>query len=442
MTMGDTSTSAITELVERILDGRAAVAVLGQGYVGLSLACEAAERGFALVGIDIDEDRVGELGAGLLRVPGVNERAFSMGVSSGLLRFTSDPDGIGSADVVVICVPTPVRDHVPDLSFVQESSATIAQHLTPGTLVVVESTTYPGTSEDLVRPLLESSGLTAGRDFWLAYCPERIDPGNDEFELSAIPRVLGGIDEESTAVASLFYQQLVKEVVTVSSCRAAELVKLLENTFRHVNIALVNEMAMLCRETDIDVWEVIEAAASKPFGFMPFYPGPGVGGHCIPLDPAYLAWQMRRDVGHQFRILEQSQDINAQMPMYVGTRISDALNEAGKPVKGTRILILGVAYKPGIGDVRESPSLKVMDWLSRKGADVAFHDPYVETVTLNGHRIERIELSSGELGSAVCVALLTPHETYDLDWIARDSKLVFDARNAYGKDPYPNVVRL
>jgi UDP-N-acetyl-D-glucosamine dehydrogenase len=306
----------------------------------------------------------------------------------------------------------------------------------------VESTTYPGTSEDLVRPLLESSGLTAGRDFWLAYCPERIDPGNDEFELSAIPRVLGGIDEESTAVASLFYQQLVKEVVTVSSCRAAELVKLLENTFRHVNIALVNEMAMLCRETDIDVWEVIEAAASKPFGFMPFYPGPGVGGHCIPLDPAYLAWQMRRDVGHQFRILEQSQDINAQMPMYVGTRISDALNEAGKPVKGTRILILGVAYKPGIGDVRESPSLKVMDWLSRKGADVAFHDPYVETVTLNGHRIERIELSSGELGSAVCVALLTPHETYDLDWIARDSKLVFDARNAYGKDPYPNVVRL
>jgi UDP-N-acetyl-D-glucosamine dehydrogenase len=442
MTMGDTSTSAITELVERILDGRAAVAVLGQGYVGLSLACEAAERGFALVGIDIDEDRVGELGAGLLRVPGVNERAFSMGVSSGLLRFASDPDGIGSADVVVICVPTPVRDHVPDLSFVQESSATIAQHLTPGTLVVVESTTYPGTTEDLVRPLLESSGLTAGRDFWLAYCPERIDPGNDEFELSAIPRVLGGIDEESTAVASLFYQQLVKEVVTVSSCRAAELVKLLENTFRHVNIALVNEMAMLCRETDIDVWEVIEAAASKPFGFMPFYPGPGVGGHCIPLDPAYLAWQMRRDVGHQFRILEQSQDINAQMPMYVGTRISDALNEAGKPVKGTRILILGVAYKPGIGDVRESPSLKVMDWLSRKGADVAFHDPYVEAVTLNGHRIERIELGSGELGSAVCVALLTPHKTYDLDWIARDSKLVFDARNAYGKDPYPNVVRL
>jgi UDP-N-acetyl-D-glucosamine dehydrogenase len=442
MTMGDTSTSAITELVERILDGRAAVAVLGQGYVGLSLACEAAERGFALVGIDIDEDRVGELRAGLLRVPGVNERAFSMGVSSGLLRFTSDPDGIGSADVVVICVPTPVRDHVPDLSFVQESSATIAQHLTPGTLVVVESTTYPGTTEDLVRPLLESSGLTAGRDFWLAYCPERIDPGNDEFELSAIPRVLGGIDEESTAVASLFYQQLVEEVVTVSSCRAAELVKLLENTFRHVNIALVNEMAMLCRETDIDVWEVIEAAASKPFGFMPFYPGPGVGGHCIPLDPAYLAWQMRRDVGHQFRILEQSQDINAQMPMYVGTRISDALNEAGKPVKGTRILILGVAYKPGIGDVRESPSLKVMDWLSRKGADVAFHDPYVETVTLNGHRIERIELSSGELGSAVCVALLTPHKSYDLDWIARDSKLVFDARNAYGEDPYPNVVRL
>jgi UDP-N-acetyl-D-glucosamine dehydrogenase len=442
MTVLETPTRATTDLIARLHDRRASIAVLGQGYVGLSLACAAAERGFTLAGIDIDEERVAELSSGRLTVPGVNERVFSTGVASDRLHFTSDPEFIHAADVVVICVPTPLTDHVPDLSFVQATCVTIAQRLTPGTLVVVESTTYPGTTEDLVLPLLETSGLTAGRDFWLAYCPERIDPGNHEFDFSAIPRVLGGIDEESTAVASLFYQQLVDKVVTVSSCRAAELAKLLENTFRHVNIALVNEMAMLCHETDMDVWEVISAAASKPFGFMPFYPGPGVGGHCIPLDPAYLAWQIRRDVGHQFRMLEQSQDINAQMPAYVGARISDALNAAGMTVKGTRILILGVAYKPGVGDVRESPSLKVMEWLARRGAEVTWHDPYVETVTLNGLPVGRIDLNSEALRNAGCVALLTPHYAYDLDWIAGDSALVFDARNAYGDDLYTKVVRL
>ena len=442
MTVLQTSTSATTDLVTRLHDRRASIAVLGQGYVGLSLACAAAERGFTLTGIDIDEERVAELSSGILRVPGVNERAFSTGVASGLMHFTSNQDLVARADVVVICVPTPLTDHVPDLSFVRATCAAIAQRLAPGTLVVVESTTYPGTTEDLVLPLLESSGLKVGRDFLLAYCPERIDPGNQEFDFSGIPRMLGGIDEESAAVASLFYQQLVEKVEIVSSCRAAELVKLLENTFRHVNIALVNEMAMLCHETDIDVWEVISAAASKPFGFMPFYPGPGVGGHCIPLDPAYLAWQIRRDVGHQFRMLEQSQDINAQMPAYVGTRISDALNAAGRPIKGTRVLVLGVAYKAGVGDVRESPSLKVMEWLARRGADVAWHDPNVETVTLEGHPTERMDLDSHELRKAGCVALLTPHDAYDLDWIARESALVFDARNAYGNDVYPNVVRL
>ena len=442
MTIGDTSTTEIADLFSRISERQAFVAVFGQGYVGLSLACAAAGGGFSLAGIDVDRARVEELEAGLLRVAGVNEQDFSAGLASGLLRFTSNPEAVARADVVVICVPTPVKDHVPDLSFVQAACVSIAQHLTPGTLIIVESTTYPGVTEDLVRPLLESSGLEAGRDFWLAYCPERIDPGNEEFELPEIPRVIGGVNEKSTELASLFYRQLVHEVVTVSSSRTAELAKLLENTFRHVNIALVNEMAMLCREMDIDVWEVIEAAASKPFGFMPFYPGPGVGGHCIPLDPAYLAWQVRRDVGLQFRILEQSQDINARMPAYVAARISDALNEAGKAVKGSRVLILGVAYKPGVGDVRESPSLEVMTWLSRRGAEVSFHDPYVETVNVNGGHIDRTELSSRALRRAGCVALLTPHATYDLEWIARDSQLLFDARNAYGRSHYPNVVRL
>jgi UDP-N-acetyl-D-glucosamine dehydrogenase len=441
MTLAGTSVST-RELAERILHRRARIAVLGQGYVGVSLACAAAERGFTLVGIDTDEERITGLSAGFRGIPGVDDKTLTRGLASGRLRFESEPDAIAAADVVVICVPTPVRDHVPDLSFVQAACDTIARHLTPETLVVMESTTYPGTTDDLVRPALEASGLEAGRDFWLAYCPERIDPGNQYFELPAIPRVLGGVDDDSAAIASLLYQQLVETVVTVTSCRAAELVKLLENTFRHVNIALVNEMAMLCGETNIDIWEVIEAAGTKPFGFMRFYPGPGVGGHCIPFDPAYLAWQMRRDVGHQFRILEQAQDINAQMPAYVGARIAETLNSAGKPVKGTKILILGVAYKPGVGDVRESPSLKVMEWLSHRGAQVSFHDPHVETATLDGRRIDRIELSSRTVGTAECVALLTPHDDYDLDWIADLASLIFDARNAYGARSYSNVVRL
>jgi nucleotide sugar dehydrogenase len=358
------------------------------------------------------------------------------------MTFTTDFDVIDRADVVVICVPTPVRDHIPDLSYVEGACAAVAERLTPGTLVVLESTTYPGTTEQLVRPLLEKSGLVAGRDFLLAYCPERIDPGNHEFEFSTIPRVVGGVTEESGVVASLFYGGLVDKVEIVSSCRAAELAKLLENTFRHVNIALVNELAMLCHETDVDVWEVIGAAATKPFGFMPFYPGPGVGGHCIPLDPTYLAWQVRRDVGQQFRILEQAQDINALMPGYVGSRISDALNETGITVKGTTVLVLGVSYKPDVGDVRESPALKVMNWLFRRGAKVTFHDPYVQRVVVNSRRVQRSELTEHALAQAGIVAVLTPHSTYDLTWIARHSALVFDARNAYGEDRPANVITL
>ena len=442
MRAAETSITEATNLAGRLVDRTASIAVLGQGYVGLSLACAAAQRGFTLVGIDIDEARIGHLSEGVLAVPGVNEQAFEAAVASGQLRFTSRPDFIEQADVVVICVPTPVRDHIPDLSFVEAACATIARHLTPETLVILESTTYPGTSDDLVRPRLEESGLTAGRDFMLAYCPERIDPGNHDFGFASIPRVVGGISEDSTATAALFYGQLVEDVVTVSSCRTAELAKLLENTFRHVNIALVNEMATLCNETGIDVWEVIEAASSKPFGFMPFFPGPGVGGHCIPLDPTYLAWQMRRDVGHRFRILEQAQEVNAQMPGYVGTRIADALNEVGKAVKDTNILILGVAYKPDVGDIRESPALKVMEWLFRRGARVSFHDPYVHDVAVNGHRLARAELNPDALSEAACVALLTPHSEYDLAWIARHARLIFDVRNAYGQDRPANVIRL
>ena len=428
-------------LRRRILARDARVAVVGQGYVGLSLACAAAEAGFAVTGIDVDPARVAALADGQLVVPGVDEGAFRRGVATGRLDFATGGQALAEADVVCICVPTPVRDHTPDLSFVEQACRDVAEHLTGGRLVVLESTTYPGTTNELVAPLLEASGQRVGRDFLLAYSPERIDPGNQEFHFANTPRIVGGTTAEATSVAALFYEQMIEKVVTVSSARAAELAKLLENTFRHVNIALVNEMAMVCHETGIDVWEVIAAAATKPFGFMAFTPGPGVGGHCIPLDPAYLAWQVRRDVGHQFRILEQAQDINAQMPGWVARRIGEALNEHAKALKGARVLVLGVAYKPDVGDVRESPSLRVMAALARRGAKLSFHDPFVDAIDLDGRRLQRTALTPRAVAGADLVALLTPHSSYDLEWLARSAALLFDARHAIEGDP-GNLVRL
>jgi UDP-N-acetyl-D-glucosamine dehydrogenase len=429
-------------LRRRLLARDARVAVVGQGYVGLSLACAAAEAGFEVTGIDVDADRVDALAAGRLVVPGVDQATFAGGVACGRLRFSAEGDALATSDVICICVPTPVRDHTPDLSYVEQACRDVARHLVAGRLVVLESSTYPGTTNDLVAPLLEASGQRAGRDFLLAYSPERIDPGNTEFTFGNTPRIVGGTTAEATAVAALFYEQMISKVVTVSSARAAELAKLLENTFRHVNIALVNEMAMVCHELGIDVWEVIEAAATKPFGYMAFTPGPGVGGHCIPLDPTYLAWQVRRDVGHQFRILEQAQDVNAHMPGWVAARIGEALNEHAKPLKGARVLVLGVAYKPDVGDVRESPSLRVMSVLARRGARLSFHDPFVDAITLDGKRLARTELTARAVAGADLVALLVPHSSYDLEWLAGTAGLLFDARNAYGPGNPPNLVRL
>ncbi|MGH2805639.1 MAG: nucleotide sugar dehydrogenase [Actinomycetota bacterium] len=416
--------------------------VVGQGYVGLTLAAVAADAGFDVTGMDIDEPRIDGLSSGVLVVPGVNEQVFETGVNSGKLGFSSDPDSMIGTDIIVICVPTPVRDQTPDLSYVEHASHMVADRLSPGQLVILESTTYPGTTDELVRPILESSGLMAGRDFLLAYSPERIDPGNEEYDFRQIPRIVGGLSAESTGAASLFYGQIVDKVVQVGSCRAAELAKLLENTFRHVNVALVNEMAMLCHETGIDVWEVIHAAETKPFGFMPFKPGPGVGGHCIPLDPTYLAWQVRRDAGRHFRILEQAQDINTQMPRYVGSRIADALNDEGKSVRGADILVLGIAYKPDVGDVRESPALEVMIYLMKRGAQVTYHDPTISAVRVDDHLLYSVPLTRKAIAAADCVAILTPHSTYDLSWIAEHANVIFDSRNAYEDDRRPNVVRL
>ncbi len=429
------------QLRSRITGRTATVAVIGQGYVGLSVAAGAAVAGMTVHAVDVDTDRIAALAEGRNVVPGVDDGLFSDSVDTGRIHFGTDPEVTAAADVVLICVPTPVVEHRPDLSFIESAGRSIAPHLRRDSLVILESTTYPGTTESLLRPLLEAGGLRSGKDFLLAYSPERIDPGNPKYGLRNTPRVVGGQTADATELGGAFYGQLVDEVVTVSSTRAAEMAKLLENTFRMVNIALVNELATLCAQQDLDVWEVIRAAASKPFGYMPFYPGPGVGGHCIPLDPTYLAWQSRRDTGRPFKLVEMAQDINAGMPEYVAARIIDALNDHGLSVKDARVLVLGVTYKPDVGDLRESAAVEVMAKLARRGAQVRFHDPYVEGVTEHGLKLRRSALTPAALRDADLVAVLTPHSSYDLESVVASASLVFDARNAV-PERAPHVIRL
>ena len=429
-------------LQHRIEAGEAVVCVIGQGYVGLTVAAAAAGAGMQVRAVDISADRVAALAAGRNVVPGVDDELFALGHGSGRMSFGSDFAAVGESDVVLLCVPTPVVDHRPDLSYIESAARGVAPYLSRGSLVVLESTTYPGTTEQVVMPLLEAHGLRSGTDFLLAYSPERVDPGNPKYGLRNTPRVVGGLDPAATATAAAFYALLVDDVHTVSSCRAAELAKLLENTFRMVNIALVNELAMICADQGIDTWEVIGAAATKPFGFMPFYPGPGVGGHCIPLDPTYLAWQARRDTGRRLHLVETAQDINAQMPAYVAGRVVDTLNDHGLSVRGARLLALGVTYKRDVGDVRESAAIEVLERLQRKGAEVSFHDPFVEEVHERGLSLARSDLTVEALAAADCVLLLTPHSSYDLDLIVRHSALLFDARNAIGDRHTPSVVTL
>jgi UDP-N-acetyl-D-glucosamine dehydrogenase len=418
------------------------VGVVGQGYVGLSLAAAAAVEGFDVEAFDVDEERIGGLAAGHNVVPGVDNGLFAAAVDTGQLHFGTDPRALGGCRVVVICVPTPVVEHRPDLRFIESAGRTVGAHLQRGSLVVLESTTFPGTTEQLLRPLLEASGLRAGREFALAYSPERIDPGNLKYGLRNTPRIVGGIDQASSELAGLFYSLLVDDVQVLSSCRTAEMAKLLENTFRMVNIALVNELATLCAEQGIDVWEVIRAAATKPFGFMPFHPGPGVGGHCIPLDPTYLAWQSRRDTGRPFRLVETAQDINAQMPAYVATRVAEALGDRGKAVKGAAVLALGVTYKPDVGDLRESAAVEVLARLARKGARISFHDPFVRAIRDHGLSLRRSALTPAALEAADVVLLLTPHSTYDVDMVVSHARLLFDARNAVNGRRRETVVTL
>lgn len=429
-------------LERKLKDKTARVGIVGLGYVGLPLALVFAEAGFRVLGFDVQQKRVDLVNKGKSYIADISEERLSVAVAAGRLEATTDQSRLKDVNAVCICVPTPLtKTKDPELSYVVRESEEIAKHLRRGQLIVLESTTYPGTTRELVLPILESSGLKAGKDFCLAFSPERVDPGSRKFGIRNTPKVVGGIDARSTELAELLYSQVAEVVVPVSSPEVAEMTKVFENVFRSVNIALVNELTLLCEKMGISVWEVIDAAASKPFGYMAFYPGPGIGGHCIPLDPYYLA-NKAREYDFHTRFIELAADINEQMPYYVVSRITGALNDRGKSLKGAKLLVLGVAYKRDVEDVRESPSLKLIGLLDEKGAKVSYNDPHVARVQVAGKGLESVNLTDRALSGADCVVIATDHTSYDYRRIVDKAALVFDARGATRKLQGDNIVRL
>jgi UDP-N-acetyl-D-glucosamine dehydrogenase len=411
------------------------VVVVGQGYVGLPLAVRAAEVGHEVIGYDVDTARIKRLADGESYVEDVASERLQAVLASGAYRASDAARDCGGFDVAVVTVPTPLHEGVPDLTYIEESARTLSRYLRPGATVVLESTTYPGTTQDLFGPLLEDgSGLAAGADFHLGYSPERIDPGNAVWGFQQTPKVVSGVDAASLEAVRSFYGQLVDTVVPVASPKEAELAKLLENTFRHVNIALVNEIAMFARHLDIDVWQAIDAAATKPFGFMRFTPGPGVGGHCLPIDPSYLSWRVQRELGQSFRFVELANDINNHMPEYVTRRLIEAFNERRRSVNGSRILLLGLAYKKNTGDARESPALRVAHLLLDLGAEVHAADPHVVEPPEADARLARVELTAEELAAADAVVILTDHDSFDYGLVREHARYVLDCRRRLAAD--------
>lgn len=421
------------ELVRKINAREAVVGICGLGYVGLPLVRAFTAKGFKVMGFDIDEKKITKLNAGESYIEHLDFKAFKSQIDGGRFIPTTDFGRIGEPDVILIAVPTPLNEtREPDLGPVRDTSQQIASGLRKAQLIVLESTTYPGTTDEVVKPILEKTGLEAGVDFFLAYSPEREDPGNPKFETTTIPKVVGGHDPGSLAAAKAVYEAIIGQVVEVSSMAAAELSKILENTFRAVNIALVNELKLLCLKMNIDVWEVIDAAATKPFGFMPFYPGPGLGGHCIPIDPFYLTWKAR-EYDFQTRFIELAGDINTMMPYHVIDHVLYAMNDRGKALKGSKILVLGVAYKADVDDVRESPALKIIELLQQRGAEVSFSDPHIPFIGRGRHynlNMHGVPLSEDTLRAADAALILTGHKKFDYELIGRASKLVLDTRNA------------
>jgi UDP-N-acetyl-D-glucosamine dehydrogenase len=423
--------SAATTLREAILARRARVAIVGLGYVGLPLGTAFAEARFRVTGFDVDARRVEAINGGVSHIGDVSSSQIARLVETGFFRATANATELAAADVVVICVPTPLTEAgEPDLRFIDSAVDRVAATLRTGQLVILESTTYPGTTRDVVLPRLAQTGLEVGRDFFLAFSPERVDPGNPKYGITNTPKVTGGIDDESTTLAALFYRQAIERVVSVSSPESAEMVKLMENTFRSVNIALANEMAIICDRLGIDVWEVIGAASTKPFGFMPFYPGPGVGGHCIPLDPIYLSWKMKT-LDYETRFIELASTINHERPHYVVERTEQALLARGRQLAGADILVLGVAYKADIDDARETPAQDIMTALARAGAHVSYSDPHVASFSAGGVTYTDTPLTSERLAHADCVVLVTNHRAFDYGLIAHHAQLIVDTRNAF-----------
>jgi len=438
-------TSLTTEATARILEEkirtkRARVGIVGLGYVGLPLAVEFAKAGFSVTGIDISTQKVEHVNAGESYVGDIPNATLRPLVESGKLRATADFSVVLELDTINICVPTPLRKTKdPDMSYIVSSCQEIARHFHAGMLVLLESTTYPGTTDELVLPMLTKSGLQVGSDFFLCFSPERVDPGNPQYQTSNIPKVVGGCTAACTEMGRLFYAQALERVIPVSSTQVAEMVKLLENTFRMINIGLVNEIAMMCDRIGINVWEVIDAAATKPFGFMPFYPGPGLGGHCIPIDPFYLSWKTKQ-AGIEARFIELAGYINGQMPHFVVDKVQNALNDAGKPVKGSKIHVMGVAYKRDIDDMRESPALDIMLLLQRRGGVVTYSDPFVPKMHLEG--LDLTAMPEDAAQSADCVVIVTDHSAFDYRGLVERAALIVDSRNALKAFRSPKIVRL
>ena len=431
------------DLLHRLATREARIAVVGLGYVGLPLAVEFAESGFRVIGMDVDGEKVRQLSAGESYIDDVAHDRVRKLVAAGKLSATVCYDDLRQVDAISICVPTPLRKtRDPDMSYIVQAAQSIAAVRHRGMLIVLESTTYPGTTEEIIKPTIVGEDLAVGEDIFIAYSPERIDPGNTCYSVRNTPKVVGGLTKNCSEVAKALYQAAVDQVITVSSPTAAEMVKLLENTFRAVNIGLVNEMALMCDKLNVDVWEVIKAAATKPFGYMPFYPGPGLGGHCIPVDPHYLSWKLKT-LNYNARFIELASEVNASMPFYVVDKITEALNDQSRAARGSRILVLGVAYKRNVDDVRESPALDIISLLLQRGADVGYHDPHVPQIQLESDlQLRSEEYNAQLLCDAHCVVIVTDHSAFDWDDIARHSRAIVDTRHVYSDRNGGNIISL
>jgi UDP-N-acetyl-D-glucosamine dehydrogenase len=422
--------AAAKTLLELIRSRRAKTGVIGLGYVGLPLAVEFGRAGYTAIGVDLDSRKVNAINEGRSYIDDVPTAHVAELKAANRLRATTDFDVLSEVDTINICVPTPLRKTKdPDMSYIVNSAEEIAKRLRPGQLIILESTTYPGTTDELVLPMLEKGGLKVGKDFFLAFSPERVDPSNRSFNTHNIPKVIGGMTEDCTALSTALYDGAIKTIVPVSSPRVAEMVKLLENTFRAVNIGMVNELALMCDRMGIDVWEVVKAAATKPFGFMAFYPGPGLGGHCIPVDPFYLSWKARAS-GFEARFIELAGHINASMPRYVVERVGEALNSVGKPIKGARVHLYGMAYKADVGDFRESPAIDVARLLEQRGAEVSYSDPHVPVVDEHGFMLRAVPEAAALEAGVDCAVIITGHRLFDYDGLVARAPLIVDTRNA------------